>query len=403
MLDIQFTRSQFPALSSDWAFMDNAGGSVPCQQVIEHTRQHMERLPFQLGASYGPSVEAQAAVDAGRRAAAALLGAEVDEVVLGSSSTTLAYRLSAALSSAWQSGDEVIVTNLDHEANIGPWRKLEQMGIVIREWRVREATLTLHKEDLEALLGDRTRLVALTHSSNIVGSILDVPDLCATIRAAGALSCVDGVAYAPHRRVDVRALGADFYFASLYKIYGPHYAMLFGRRELLLEAHNLSHFFVPNDSLPGKFEPGGVSYEAVASLVGITDYMQAFGAHHGLGNDLDLNGCFDIIADYEMRLLQPLLSFLEQHPKVHLLGSPVAEASTRVPTVAFTVEGRRSSEIPPLLDDRRIAIRYGHFYAYRLLQDLNLLEGDGILRTSLVHYNSETEVSKLINALGDLL
>ncbi len=385
MLDIQFTRSHFPALASGWAFMDNAGGSAPCQQVIDRTREHMERLPFQLGASYGRSVEAQAAVDAGRSAAAPLLGAELDEVVLGSSSTTLAYRLSAALRPSWQVGDEVIVTNLDHEANIGPWRKLEESGIVIREWRVGEETQTLHKEDLEALLGERTRLVAFTHCSNIVGTILDVPDLCATIRAAGALSCVDGVAYAPHRRVDVRALGADFYFASLYKIYGPHYAMLFGRRELLLEAQNLSHFFVPDDSLPGKFEPGGVSYESVASLVGITEYLQSFGAHHGLGNELDLDGCFNIKAEYEMKLLQPLLSFLEEHPCISLLGSSVADAATRVPTVAFTIQGRHSSEIPPLLDEQSIAIRYGHFYAYRLMRDLNLLESDGILRTSLVH------------------
>ena len=141
----------------------------------------------------------------------------------------------------------------------------------------------------------------------------------------------------------------------------------------------------------------------MASLVGITDYLQAFGSHHGLGDELDLDGCFGIMAKHEAAVLQPLLTFLDEHPSVSLLGSSNADVATRVPTVAFTVEGRHSSEIPPLLDEQSIAIRYGHFYAYRLIRDLGLLEGDGILRASLVHYNSEEEVSRLIRALDELL
>jgi selenocysteine lyase/cysteine desulfurase len=255
--------------------MDNAGGSVPCRQVIDRVRDHMESRPVQLGASYALSVAAREAVDAGRRAAALLVGAEVDEIVLGASMTVLTQQLASVLRASWSEADEVVVTNLDHEANVGPWRRLEETGIVVREWRFRKDTLTLHVEDLEPLLSARTRLVAFTHCSNIVGTVVvDVESIAARIRAAGALSCVDGVALAPHRRIDVKALGVDFYLASLYKVYGPHLGLMFGRRELLASAKSPNHFFVPEDAVPTKLEPGNVNYELSASLPGILDYLE---------------------------------------------------------------------------------------------------------------------------------
>ena len=403
MLDLDYLRPQFPALETPWTLMDNAGGSATCRQVIDRVQSHMERVPVQLGGSYTLSIEAGEAVEAGRRAAATLVGAEPDELVLGPSSTALLQRLAGALRAGWKQGDEVVVTNLDHEANIGAWRALEETGIILREWRVREETLTLHSEDLEPLLGERTRLVAFTHCSNVVGSIVDVATIAARVRAAGALTCVDGVAFAPHRRIDVKALGIDFYVASLYKVYGPHLGLMFGREELLQGLKSPNHFFLADQSGPAKFEPGNVPYELAASLVGILDYMQSLGAHHGLGEQPDLGACFSRIAEHEETILRPLLTFLHEHPRVRLLGSAVPDRDRRVPTVSFTVDGRRSSEIPPLLDERSMAIRFGHFYAYRLIRDLDLLERDGVVRVSLVHYTSPEEVARLVEVLDELL
>lgn len=401
MLDLDHVRSQFPALDTPWVLMDNAGGSVPCRQVIDRLQGFLTRCPVQLGASYGLSVEASAAVAGGRAAAAALLGATPEEVIVGASSTALVNQLAATLRAGWVEGDEVIVTNVDHETNVGAWRRLEASGIVIREWKVRPGTLELHPDDLAELLGERTRLVAFTHCSNIVGSITDVPACAALARQAGALTCVDAVAYAPHRRVDVRALGVDFYFASLYKIYGPHVGIMFGRREVLLETRSPNHFFVGEDELPRKFEPGGVNYELVASLEGITDYLGSISAEGGTAGTLE--AAFEQIAAHEETLVAPLLEFLNDHPAVAIVGDPSPDSRRRVPTVSFTVPDRAASEIPPLLDERGIAVRFGHFYAYRLIRDLGLLERDGVVRVSLVHYNTPDEVAQLVEALAEVL
>jgi cysteine desulfurase family protein (TIGR01976 family) len=403
MLDLDFVRDQFPALRNPLALMDNAGGSAPCRQVIERMCSHMERLPVQLGASYSLSVEAREAVEAGRRVAQELVGAEPGELILGASSTVLIQQLASSLRCGWREGDEVIVTNLDHEANVGPWRKLESTGITVREWRVCEETLSLRLEDLEALLNERTRLVAFTHCSNVVGSIVDVASIAARVSAAGALSCVDGVAFAPHRRVDVKALGVDFYCASLYKVYGPHLGLMYGRKQLLLASKSPNHEFIPETSVPTKLEPGNVSYEAAASLVGIHEYLQALSAHHGISQPSNLDACFALIAEHEQRLVEPLLAFLHEHPRVRIVGAPSADRELRVPTVSFTVDGLQSSELPPLLDERSLAVRFGHFYAYRLIKDLGLLERDGVVRISLVHYNSPEEVERLLRALDELL
>ncbi len=402
MLDLDFVRAQFPALATPWALMDNAGGSAPCRQVIDRVRQHMERLPVQLGASYPLSVEARSAVEAGRAAAAQLLGASAREVVLGASSTTLAQQLASALRKGWAEGDEVLVTNLDHEANIGPWRKLEETGIVVREWRVRpDGELAL--EDLDSLLCERTRLVAVAHVSNVVGSIVDVAEVARRAHAVGALCCADGVAFAPHRRVDVAALGVDFYLVSLYKVFGPHMGVLFGREELLLQLASSNHFFVGADALPVKHEPGNPSYELAASLAGILEYLRAVGEHHGLADSSDLGAAFDLLARHEEQLVRPLLAFLQEHSRTQLVGRAAADRHLRVPTVSFTVEGMSSGALPPLLEERQLAVRFGHFYAYRLVRDLGLLEREGVVRVSLAHYNSPEEVERLVEALGALL
>ncbi len=405
-MDLDFVRAQFPALQTPWALFDNAGGSLPARQVIERITEHLSTLPVQLGASYDLSVRATEKVEAGRAAAARLVGASPEEVVLGPSSTSVLDRLARALRPTWREGDEVIVTDLDHEANVGGWRRLEKSGIRVREWPFDLETQTLRLEDLEPLLNERTRLVAFTHCSNVVGNVHDVAAIAARIREAGALSCVDGVAYAPHRRVDVRALGVDFYALSLYKVYGPHLGVLYGRKECLLEGRSLNHYFYSEDQIPEKYEPGGICYELVAGIPGILDYLDALDGRlfeEAAEPEARLDRTFAAIARHEMDLARPLLGFLAEHPRVTLYGSANAEAATRVPTVAFSVEGRRSREIPELLDGQLMAARWGHFYAKRATDRLGLEEWDGVVRVSLVHYNSAGEVLRLVESLDAIL
>jgi cysteine desulfurase family protein (TIGR01976 family) len=401
--DVGFARSYFPALSSEWALFDNAGGSVAPRPVIERVGDYMTRLHVQLGASYALSQEATERVRAGQRAAAELVNASEDEVILGPSTTMNAMVLASALAPGLRAGDEIVVTNLDHEANIGAWRRLEARGAVLKEWRFNPDTCALETGDLDRLLTDRTRLVCFTHCSNFVGTIHDVAAITKRVHQAGALVCVDGVAFAPHRRVDVAALDVDFYLLSLYKVYGPHLGLLYGKRAHLLALPSQNHFFLDDEPLPYRFEPGNVNHELTASLPGILEYLDALHDRlaPGAGGDraARLGRVFARIAEHEERLAGRLLDFLRSKRGVRVIGQATADRATRAPTIAFTVPGRDASEIPPELDRARIAVRYGHFYAYRAIRDLGLLERGGVVRASMVHYNTEEEVDRLIRGL----
>lgn len=416
MLDIDFVRAQFPALNTPWAFFDNAGGTVLPKQVIQRVQRYMERYQVQLGASYPHSVEAGEHVTAGRRGMADWIGADLDEVVVGPS-TTLNFRLLAsALRPSWASGDEVIVTNLDHASNICPWRDLETTGIVVREWSLRPETGLLHWDDLEPLLGKRTRLVCFTHCANVVGAVHPVAEWTRRIHSAGARVCVDGVGLAPHRHVDVRELGVDFYGLSLYKAWGPHQALLYASKTAMEGLQRQNHDFI--NGSPDKLQPGGLNHELTASLCGILDYFDAVEAHHvetghfeGLtdtsrpaGRTEQVRRLFDLFAEYESRLAAPLFDYLRRHPRTRLLGSATpSEDDTRVPIVAFTVDGIDASEVPAFLDQRQVAVRYGHFYAPRAIDALGLEAQGGIVRVSMSHYNHADEVQRVIDGLEGLL
>jgi len=408
MLDVDFVRRQFPALNDDWALFDNAGGSVPLGAVIDAVADHMRRCQVQLGATYALSAEASERVRAGHAAIEKLVGAGPGEVVLGSSTTVNLKNLARALRPLWKDGDEIVVTNLDHEANVGPWRDLEATGITVREWRFRPETMALELGDLDELLNERTRLVALTHCSNLVGAIHDVAAVARRVHEAGALIAVDGVAYAPHRRLDVKAWDVDFYAASLYKVYGPHMALLYGKRDLLLRSRGQYLCFITEDDVPYKLEPGSPNHELSSSLPEILRYFERLDEHHfpgggdaSLGERLDR--VYGLVREHEERLAERLLGFLKTKKNVRILGPSSADGAVRMPTISFVVEGRRSSEIPPLLDEKRLAVRFGHFYAYRLVRDLGLLERDGVVRASMVHYNRPEEVDRLVAALDDVL
>ncbi len=410
MLDIDFVRSQFPALQTPWALFDNAGGTVLPRQVIQRASEFMQRYQMQLGASYPLSVEAGERVLGGRRAMAEMVHADLEEVVIGHSTSLNLRLLAASLRPLWQAGDEVVVTNLDHEANIGPWRDLADSGIVVKEWALRPETATLELEDLEPLLSERTRLVCFTHCSNVVGAVHDVAAWVRRIHRAGALACVDGVGFAPHRRLDVKALGVDFYSFSLYKAFGPHLAVLYVRRELLQRVHRQNHGFLA-DKLPDKLQPGNVNFELTASLMGIFDYFDALESHHldaasdppGADRGPRLERIFDWVADYEARLARPLIDFLRQQPKVRLLGPGASSTVPRLPIITFTVEGQPSPQVVAALETHQLAPRHGDFYAPRAIRALGLEEVGGVVRVSLAHYNSSDEVARLVSALEQML
>ena len=409
MLNLDHVRACFPALSPDvesgsWALFDNAGGSVPLGSVIEEVTHYMRNYGVQLGASYVLSEQAGERVAAGHTAMEQWIRAEPGEVVLGPSSSVNLVNLARSLRPLWQEGDEVVVTNLDHEANVGPWRALEATGIVIKEWQLRPETADLHLEDLDALLTERTRLVAMTHCSNVVGRIHDIPAAAAKVHDAGALLCVDGVASAPHRRVDVKALGADFYVFSTYKTYGPHQSVMWGRKDLWMQVKGQSHFFIGEDVVPYKLEPGGPNHELASSLIAIPEYFSKLAAAHGLEDAEDpVDAIFEHIAAHEESLAQPLMDFLQDRKGIRVIGPESADRKIRVPTVAFTVEGRKASEIPPLVDGHKVAIRWGDFYARRAIEAMDLAGADGVIRVSMVHYNTEDEVSRLLRALETAL
>jgi len=310
VLDVDFARGHFPALAKDWALFENAGGTLAAQPVLDRLQYYMANCQVQPGASFPASDEAARLMAEANARMADMLNAEPDEIMIGASTTMNTYLLSQALRPTIGPGAQVIVTNLDHEANNGAWRRLEEVGADIREWAMNPETGRLEVADLEALLTSRTRFVCFTHCSNITGEINDVAAIVKLVHDAGALACVDGVAYGPHRSIDVKALDVDFYFCSTYKIYGPHLALLYGKREHLQNLRNQNHYFLGGD-VPLKLNPGGSNHELTASLTGITDYFEVLHRHHFEASNEPLHAriaqVYELFAVQEETLAQPFL------------------------------------------------------------------------------------------------
>ena len=401
-LDLEYARSFFPALKSDWIFMDNAGGTQTAQQVADRISDYLLHTNVQLGASYEVSVKSGARVDEAQAVWAGAINADDPaEVAFGSSTTMLLQSLSRSLGQLFKPGDEVIVTNCDHEANIGPWIRLQEKGVKVKSWNLNMDSFRFELSELEKLMTDKTRLVAFTHVSNILGTINPVKAITDFVHKRGAMVCVDGVAYAPHRLVDVRDWDVDFYVFSLYKVYGPHYALLYGKKEHFEKLPGINHFFI--DEVPYKLQPGNVNYELSYGLLGITDYFRALSGN-GSGNLYDqLDQVFNMIAKHEEVLSDRLLKYLRVKPKVRIIGEPSPDKSLRVPTISFIREGMKSSSITQAVDRSKIGIRFGDFYARRLIDSLDLTKMDGVVRVSMVHYNTSGEIEKLIRALEDVL
>lgn len=406
-LDLDFARSQFPAFAEPslegFAHFENAGGSFACRQTIEWLNRYYRQTKVQPYYAFAPSKLAGEQMDAARERMAAWLNAGTDELHFGPSSSQNTYVIAQALRQQLRPGDEIIVTNQDHEANVGAWSRLHADGAVIREWKVDPENAELNPKDLEALLNSRTRMVAFTHCSNVVGSINPVREITDLVHRAGALAFVDGVAFSPHGLPDVAALGADLYFFSLYKVYGPHLGAMFMRRELNAALPPQGHFF--NAEHPGKrFTPAGPDHAQIAAVNGVMDYLHAVADQHGLGGKPVQDKAAAVrtlFRDHETALLQPLLDFLSCHPKVRLIGR--VRATGRAPTVAFTVKGSTSTKLAERLAEAKLGVGVGNFYAYRLVKALGIDTDDGAVRVSFVHYSSKAEIDRLMTTLDSLL
>jgi cysteine desulfurase family protein (TIGR01976 family) len=392
-LDLAAVRAEFPALASGFAFFDNAGGSQTLARVAGRVRDYLLSTNVQLGASYEVSRASGERVAAANRGMAAYMNAGHEaEIVLGSSTTQLLANLALAMKSTLAPGDELVVSRAEHESNAGPWKRLAAVtGAVVRWWPFDRDTLRLEPRDLEPLLGPRTRLVAFTHVSNLVGSIHDVPAVTRLAHAHGARVLVDGVAYAPHRALDVRAWDVDYYVFSLYKVYGPHMAALYGKRELLAELDVINHDFIGRDAVPYKLQPGNLNFELAHGAGGLFEYVESLGGKET---------AFERIAAHEEALCAPLLAFLRGARGVRVLGEPSADRRLRVPTIGFTVEGRTPESIVRAVDPHRIGIRHGDFYTRGLVEDLGIAGAGGVVRASMVHYNTREEVDRLIAVLA---
>ena len=405
--DLPFVRAQFPALAGDWTFLDNAGGSQILTGVVDRIVDYLQTSNVQLGASYAVSQLAGERMQEAQRRIAELVNAErPEEVVMGPTSTLLVQLLARAMAHQFAAGDEVVVTRADHESNIGAWVGLQSIGVIPRFWELNPDTRALELEDLGRLMSTRTKLVAFTHASNIFGTINPVAEITRFVHDRGAKVCVDGVAYAPHRAVDVRAWDVDYYVLSLYKVYGPHHAVLYGKYAHLLDLANLYHYFVANDRIPYKLQPGNPNYELSYGAIGIADYLAELGARSGAAEGaprrVRIEAAFAAVADHEETLAGRLLSYLETKPRVRIIGATTKDKAVRVPTISFVVDGVDSETIVRHIDGWQIGIRFGDFHSRRLIEHLDL-SSRGVVRVSMVHYNTVGEIDRLIRGLDDLL
>ena len=405
-LNLTAVRAEFPALDADCIYLDNAGGSQVLRRVADRIHDYLLTTSVQLGASYAQSQLASEKVSSARRSITELIhAAHEDEVVMGPATTALMFMLTQALLPGIRSGDEIIVTNSDHEANIGGWMRLQQAGAVVKIWEVNRDSLTLELDDLERLLSTRTKWVAMTHASNVLGSVNPVAEVARRVHAVGGRLCVDGVAYAPHRLIDVRSSGADIYVFSFYKVFGPHYAVLWGHRELLLSLPSLNHHFIGPEVLPYKLQPGNVNFELSWGCAGIADYLHDMGTRLGaVGSRRQrMQTAFDAFQQHEDALAARLLSYLCSKNKVRIIGHRTVTNGNRMPTISFVVAGQHAEAIVRHTDKFNIGIRFGDFYALRLIEALNLQAQGGVVRVSIAHYNTAAEIDRLIGCLDEII
>ncbi len=418
-LDPALTRPHFPALAETdqhgqpLIFFDGPGGTQVTASVIAAMTDYLTRRNANTHSPFLTSQRTDETIAAAHTALADLLNApSPDEIVFGPNMTTLTFAFSRALARTWQAGDEVIVTWLDHDANVAPWLALAEQDIVIRRLDFDSADCTLRLDELERLLNPRTRLVAVGGASNAVGTVNPIAHIVARAHAVGAQVFVDAVHLAPHFPIDVQALGCDYLACSVYKFYGPHVGVLWGRYDLLdtLPAYKVR----PSDPHPpGKWMTGTQNHEGLAGSTAAVDYLAWLGEAFGdvyvnsfpafSGRRLALKLGMSAIADYERELFAYLLDGLEAIPDLTIYGiTDRQRLSERTPTAAVRHASLPPAELSARLAAHGIAAYAGHFYAVNVIERLGLTGAGGVLRLGLSHYNTRAEVDKLLGLLADM-
>jgi cysteine desulfurase family protein (TIGR01976 family) len=440
-LDLAWVRAQFPSLKQmvngqPAAYLDGPAGTQVPQRVIDAVRDYYEQSNANTCGAFATSRRSDAMLASAHAAMADFLGCAADEVYFGPNMTTLTFALARAIGRDLQSGDEIVVTTLDHDANVAPWRALQEKGIVVRQADIREEDCTLDMNDLRGKITPRTKLVAVGYASNAVGTINPVEEIVGIAHGAGALAFVDAVHYAPHGSIDVRALDCDFLACSPYKFFGPHAGCVYGKREHLLR---LRPYKVrpAADTLPDRWETGTQTHECIAGVAAAIDYLADLGrrslggrSFRGLsvrpssGGSSDINAqrqggalapeesisrreallsAYRAIRQHEMSLASRMIKGLLEIPGLRFFGiSDPSLFAHRVPTVAIRLANRTPLEIATFLGDRGIFTWDGNYYALNLTERLGVEKDGGFLRIGIVHYNSGEEIDHLLAALTEL-
>ena len=409
-LDIAWARAQFPALAQvvnghPAVFFDGPGGTQVPQRVIDALRDYLVRSNANTHGAFATSRRSDEIIAVAHAAVADLLGCDADEVIFGPNMTTLTFALSRALGRELRTGDEVVVTRLDHDANVTPWVALAERGAVIRTVDIHVEDCTLDMADLRRQINERTRLVAVGYASNAVGSINDVAAIIRLAHGVGALAFIDAVHYAPHGSIDVRALDCDFLACSPYKFFGPHAGALYGKREHLVR---LRPYKVrpAADQIPDRWETGTQNHEGLAGVAAAVDYLAELGRRArpaATSRRAALLAAYDAIRPYELGLVERLIAGLLEVPGLTFYGiRDPARFDRRVPTVAVRLAGHTPRQLAEFLAARGIFTWDGNYYALNLTERLGVELSGGMLRIGLAHYNTGQEVERLLAALNEL-
>jgi len=408
-LDLNFVRQHFSAFSGEnkvsGHFFDSAAGSFPCLGTIECLDKFYRHHKVQPGNPFAISQLAAEEMAYAKKRWSEALGVKVNEVGFGPSTTQNIYVLANAFRETWSQGDEIIMTNQDHESNIGAMnRAAKAAGVKIRIWSVDPETGSLAKDDLEALLTSKTRLVCFTHSSNIVGQQNYAKELIEIIHSSGALALVDGVSYVPHEIPDIGDLGADIYVFSLYKVYSVHQGVLVMKEAVIEALPKQGHYFKDGLDVSERFIPAGPDHAQIAASAPVLEYIETLAAHHG-GPVQNLRSACDFASSlwraHEIELVKPLLAFFQSANNVRLVGSGIAD-ERRCPLVSFLPQEDSVEDITHILCDQNIQVSAGHFYAPRLLDAMGINPETGVIRLSMAHYNDHEDVQNLIDHLEPL-
>jgi len=404
-LDLQSVRRQFPSLSMTVdgrpvVYLDNPAGTQVPQRVIDRTAAYWRTMNANQGGTFVTSVRSDALIAEVRQAAAAFLNAaSPDEIVFGPNMTSLTFALSRAIGRELRAGDEILVTRLEHDANVSPWLALQERGAVVRFVDIRVPECTLDMSDFERQLSPRTRLVAITHASNAVGTIPDLPAIARAVHAVGAWFWVDAVHYGPHGAIDVQAIDCDFLVCSSYKFYGPHQGLLYGRRELLERLHPYK-VRPASDEGPSRWETGTQNHECLAGMLGAFEYLAELGGSDRVVRPA-LVTALNRMSTHERALAARLIEGLEQIRGIQIYGITQRDRlERRAPTVSLTWPPYQPESLARWLGSHQVFTTHGDHYATELMARLGLADKGGTLRIGAAHYNTASEVDLVLELLA---